>query len=118
MQLEHNEKSILAYFSSLNKAQEAFYALKQSGEFEIRLDQLNTARRTSTLSSSLASLTEAGNDPDLYSSYGPLLAANPSSSGMSSPEEPTSFSYLITVVTRTERYQNVMQTLKSYNATL
>ncbi len=123
MQLKTNEKSILAYFSEQQQAQKAALALKEVGYLDLQIDSISRypsrpvyESHPVNLSSMVLGSREYGSQE--YSlGHGPLMAADPSVSGMSSPSEPApGYSYLLTLVTTEDKFDISRQILKEHGA--
>ena len=121
MQLDPGERAIFAYFSDDSDAWIAADVLKQSGYNEIRIDRISpysasrVNRRTKT---TLSSLTMNNSGANL--TYGPLLAADPISSGMSSPnyDPPSSSSIMLTLVCDNSLSSMAIEILRQYGASV
>ncbi len=121
MQLQPGEQAVFAYFSDDNDARLAADVLKQAGYNEIRVDRISpyssssVNRRTKT---SLTSLTMNNSGANL--AYGPLLAADPAISGMSSAyyEAPGSSSIILTLVCNQSLSSQAIELLKQYGASV
>lgn len=113
MQLDSNECSFMTYFDSENEALFFISALKTEGFNNVQLSyvsefpQHNISGGNQTLSSKILG---SGNYDQ---QYGPLLAADPSVSGMSSyaGRDLISPSYLVTVVANNVDTDKVRQIL-------
>ncbi len=121
MQLDPGERAIFAYFSDDSDAWIAADVLKQSGYNEIRIDRISpySASRVNRHSkTSLSSLTMNNSGANL--SYGPLLAADPASSGMSSPyyDPPGSSSIVLTLVCDNSLSSSAIEILRQYGASV
>ncbi|MDD2585125.1 MAG: hypothetical protein PHT79_05345 [Syntrophomonadaceae bacterium] len=118
MQLPPGEKSILAYFSSATNAATAVLALEERGITETQIDQISRfpGNRTyggSTNSISAMVIGDGGYDHK----FGPLLAADPASSGLGAGYElPGGSTYLVTVVTSNSLAEEAAQVLKEHGA--
>ncbi|KUG03394.1 hypothetical protein ASZ90_019182 [hydrocarbon metagenome] len=123
MQLAPGEKSILAYFSDRQQAQDAALALKEVGYVDLQIDgfSLYPSRRVFqsypvNLSSMVLNSREYGIQ-DSRPGHDPLMAADPSVSGMSSPAESApGYSYLLTLVIRQDRFDEALQILRQHGA--
>ncbi len=125
MQLEPGERSILAYFSDRQQAQEAALALKDVGYLALQIDGISRYPNRLVYESypvNLSSMVLHGRE---YGSQaygldqGPLMAADPSVSGMSSPAESApGYSYLLTLVTGQDKFDTALQILKQHGATV
>lgn len=101
MQLQPGEKSILAYFTTDRNALQAVENLKSRGFMHVRVDSIaRTFKKSRNTSMSYLSDLTGGDTYDRINGHGPLLAADPACSGLSSTENtPEVYSYLVTVVT-------------------
>lgn len=101
MQLQPGEKSILAYFTTDNYALQAVQSLKSQGYTDVRLDSISkTVEKSRSTGVSYLSELNGSSSSDRFKGHGPLLAADPSVSGLSSFDNtPEVYSYLVTVVT-------------------
>lgn len=120
MQLQPGEKSILAYFTTDSYARQAVQSLKSQGYTDIRLDSISkTAERSRSTGISYLSDLNGGGSHDRIKGHGPLLAADPSVSGLSSFENtPEVYSYLVTVVTDDQGLPYARESLLSCGALL
>lgn len=119
MQLEPGEKSILAYFPTENKAERAREALLQRGYNEIQVDQISGTPNSKAYGrSSMAALSTMILGNGAYDRIpSPLMAADPSVSGMAGSYEPPSQSpFLLTIVTDEENFTDALQILKKHEA--
>jgi hypothetical protein len=130
VQLSPGEQSILAYFPSSAKAQEAAGALKSIGIGEVQVDRVSRygVARNRELNNPVAGQAETITGLTLYSSdtdrfdnndARTLMASDPSVSGMADGtdealREPRSF--LLTVVTSADRVDEAMRILKEKKA--
>ncbi len=123
MQLEPGERSILAYFSDLQQAQEAALALKERGYQDLQIDGISRYPSRPVynsypvnLSSMVLGSREYGSQ-DYSLSQSPLMAADPSVSGMSSPTETAQgYSHLLTLVTGQDKIETALQILAQHGA--
>jgi len=123
MQLNPGEKSILAYFPDVKKANEAAQELKAYGYQDLQVDGIsrysNRAVRspsTATLSSMVLGGKEYGSQ-EYGMAQNPLMAADPSVSGMATRDVQTpGYSYLLTLVTSNDKADNAVNILKTYGA--
>lgn len=118
MQLQPGEKSILAYFSNRDSAQQAMEELKQMGITDVRMDQTSGFNRPTNYATSatrLSSLT-MGEEDRLAPNFGPLLAADPAVSGMTDRSNPGSHSFLVTAITNDINLAQALQSLRYYGA--
>ena len=101
MQLAPGEKSILAYFTTDNYALQAVESLKSQGYIHVRLDAITKpVPRSRTVGVAYLSDLKGGSTSDRIKGHGPLIAADPAVSGLSSADNtPAVYSYLVTVVT-------------------
>lgn len=101
MQLQPGEKSILAYFTTDSNALQALQSLKSQGYTDVRLDPIaKTVEKSRSTGVSYLSALNGGSSLDRIKGHGPLHAADPAVSGLSSYENtPEVYSYLVTVVT-------------------
>ncbi len=123
MQLEPGERSILAYFSDQQQAQQAAQALKERGYEHLQVDSISRYPSRSVYKSYPANLSSMVLGSREYGSQeyglvqGPLIAADPFVSGMSSPAETTpGYSYLLTLVTGQDKIASALQILQQYGA--
>lgn len=117
MQLQPGEKSVLAYFENSVDAESAVQALKQAGAEHVQLDNITPYfKHSSNLSSSLSYLTGSKDNPEMYRSYGSLMAAN--TDGISSITAQPRLFYVVTVVTNGSQIETVNQILQSYGANI
>ncbi len=123
MQLESDERSILAYFSDLQQAQEAARVLKERGYADLQIDSISRYPSRPVynsypmnLSSMVLGSREYGSQ-DYSLVQSPLMAADPSVSGMSSPAETAQgYSYLLTLVTGQDKIETALQILTQHGA--
>jgi hypothetical protein len=121
MQLNPGEKSILAYFHEAEQAQQAVQSLQAMGYHDLEITSLSpySRRPLPRSSSSYLSSLVLGNrgDGEYNPGHGPLMAADPAVSGMSSPDpavaEPTC---LLTLVCSTEAAPAALEVLKQHGA--
>lgn len=118
MQLPPGERSILAYFSSVSMAAAAVAALEEMGITEARIDQISRFPGNRTYGGSTNSLSSMViGDGGYDHKYGPLLAADPAASGMSTGYElPGGATYLVTVVTSNRLAEEAVQLLREHGA--
>ncbi len=119
MQLEPGERSILAYFPTENKAEEAREVLLQKGYNEIQIDQVSSSPNSKAYgSSSAAALSTMVLGNGAYDRIpSPLMAADPSVSGMAgSYDLPGNSAFLLTIVTDEENFTDALQVLKQHDA--
>ncbi len=119
MQLNPDEKSILAYFFEAEQAQEAAQTLRAMGYRDLQIASLspNSRRPLSKPAPSYLSKLVLGSRRSWKDnpSHGPLKAADPAVSGMSSPKsagaEPTC---LLTLVCSKEASEEAQKVLKQH----
>ena len=121
MQLDPGERAIFAYFSDDSDAHLAANILKQAGYNEIRVDRISPYSSSSVnrrLKTNLSSLTMNNSGANL--AYGPLLAADPAASGMSSAyyDLPGSSSILLTLVCDRSLSSQAIELLRQYGASV
>lgn len=121
MQLQPGEQAILAYFSDYNDAQIAADVLKQAGYNEIQVDRISpysSPRRNRHTKTNLSSLTMDNSGSNL--AYGPLFAADPAASGMSSSsyDLPGNSSIILTLVCDQRLSPQAVELLKQYGASV
>ncbi|MEN6460760.1 MAG: hypothetical protein ABFC94_05230 [Syntrophomonas sp.] len=117
MQLHPGEKSILAYFSNRDSAQQAMNELQQMGITDVRMDQtsgFNRQTNYATSATSLSALTMG--EADRLTNFGPLLAADPAVSGMTDRSNPGSHNFLVTVITNDVNLGQALQSLRNNGA--
>lgn len=114
MQLNSGEHSILAYFADNIAAETAVQKLLEAGYSDVQLDPITSYNRS--LKNSLSSKVYPGGTAEYYRNYGPLLAADPIVSGMSSQQESDKYSYIVTVLTDNPGTSLASNILKSYGA--
>lgn len=119
MQLEPGEKSILAYFPTENKAEAAREILIQKGYNEIQIDRISSAPNSKAYGNnnmtSLATMIMGNGAYDRVPS--PLMAADPSVSGMAGSHDlPGQSAFLLTMVTNEEGVPDALQVLKQHDA--
>jgi hypothetical protein len=121
MQLDPGERAIFAYFSDDSDARVAADILKQSGYNEIRVDRISpysASRVDRRYKTNLSSLTMNNSGANL--AYGPLLAADPAASGMSSAyyDPPGSSSIVLTLVCDQSLSSQAIELLRQYGASV
>lgn len=115
MQLLPGEKAILAYFANSGDAQTACNELQQLGIHHARADAIQGDSRQPRSTTSLASMTGEARNPNLYHAYGPLLAASPDSSGLSSDGEQDYYTYMISLICPPEKHTQVVEIIRQHN---
>lgn len=104
MQLKPGERSLLAYFTDTFQAKQALAELKKAGFTDIKIDSLRPCSNKTITRSNLSSMVYGNSGYD--KSYGPLLAASPIVSGMSSQYEASpSYSFMLTMIVDNDDYQ-------------
>jgi len=119
LQLQPGERAIFAYFNDDHDARTAAEALKQSGYSDIQVDRISpyvnsTVNRS--IKTSLSSLTMNISGAGL--SYGPLIAADPAVSGMSSGYASPSPSVVLTLVCDDTTKAQAVDLLRQYGASI
>lgn len=111
MQLQPGERSILAYFTDTIQAQQAAQELKRAGFTDIKIDTLRSTINKAATRNNLSSMIYGHSGYD--KSYGPLLAASPIVSGMSSQNEAHPiYSYMLTTVVDNDNYQKALDIIR------
>lgn len=115
MQLQPGERSILAYFSSSEAASSAAAQLKALGYNDIQFNRISNYSRTGSGSVpySISALTSAGDNPEHYRSYGPLLASSPMVSGLAS-DDAANYTHMVTVVSDNSQINQALAVLREY----
>lgn len=115
MQLQPGEMSILAYFPNQESAAGAAAQLKSLGFNDTQLNKLNSYARTGagSVPRSISALTAAGENPEHYRSYGPLLASSTFASGMAA-DDTAYFTYMVTVVSDAARISEAQSVIRAY----
>ena len=115
MQLQPGERSILAYFTSLEAASSAAAQLKALGYNDTQLNKISNYSRMSTGATprSISALTSAGDNPEHYRSYGPLLASSPVVSGLAS-NDAAYYTHMVTVVSNDNQINQALDLLRDY----
>jgi len=125
LQLKPGERSILSYFPTSNKAQQAGKELLSAGFKEIQIDRIsrygfnadanydNPINNADTLSG----LTHFSADGE---SRNTLLAADPSASGFGDRDHGTAGgqAFLLTLVTGDERVDEAVEIIKNHGGTV
>ncbi|HHW61329.1 MAG TPA: hypothetical protein GX404_05440 [Syntrophomonadaceae bacterium] len=115
MQLLPGEKAILAYFSSPVDAQTACDKLQQLGIHHARAEAIQGDTRQPRSTTSLASMTGETRNPNLYHAYGPLLAASPDSSGLSSDGEQDYYTHMVSLICPPDKHTQVIEIIRQHN---
>lgn len=111
MQLKPGERSLLAYFTDTFQANQALVELKKAGFTDIKIDQLHSSSNKMVNSSNLSSMVYGNSGYD--KSYGPLLAANPIVSGMSSQYEASPiYSLMLTMIVDNSNYEQASNIIR------
>jgi len=120
VQLQPGEKLIVAYFPSDTQANEAVELLKQKGYTDAQVDQITRFPKSGMYNRTNLSLSSKVLDTTTYDrSLGPLMAADPSVSGMGTGHElPGGTAFLVSLVTDESKVQEAVQILKGYGATV
>lgn len=123
MQLNPGEKSILAYFPQQEQAQEAAQTLRSMGYRDLQISALSPYSRRPMYKSSpsyLSNLVLGSRGGGEYNpGHGPLMAADPAVSGMSSPDPATADpTCLLTLVCSTEASPAALEVLKQHGASI
>ncbi|HEX3010536.1 MAG TPA: hypothetical protein VHQ70_00675 [Syntrophomonadaceae bacterium] len=120
MQLQPGEKSILAYFTTDQNAMQAVESLKSKGYTHIRLDSITrTGPRSHNHNTPYLSDLTGGDTYDRIRGWGPLMAADPAVSGLSSAEStPEVYSSMITLVTDETRLSEARESLMAYGGSV
>lgn len=115
MQLQPGERSILAYFSNPEAAAAAVAQLEALGFQDTQLSRINNYTRLNNraVSNSISALTAAGDNPEHYRSYGPLLASSPIVSGLAA-NEAAYYTHMVTVVSGEPQIQQALNILREY----
>lgn len=115
MQLKPGERSILAYFTSQEAASSATAQLKALGYNDIQLNKISNYSRTGTraVPHSISALTSAGDNPEHYRSYGPLLASSPVVSGLAN-NDIAYYTHMVTVVSDNNQINQALDILREY----
>lgn len=111
MQLKPGERSLLAYFTDSFQAKQALLALKQAGFTEMQVDSLRSCSNRVVSGSNLSSMVYGNSGYD--KSYGPLLAADPIVSGMSSQYEASPiYSLVLAMIIDNTNYQTAVDIIR------
>ncbi len=118
MQLQPGEMTILAYFSTATSAENAAEELRKQGYDIIQTDQISRLPNRKTNNRKNTSISSMVLDSSFYNrSLGPLLAADPSVSGMGvSYEQSGNTAFILTLVTNQGNVQQAVQILKNHGA--
>ncbi|AKX93679.1 hypothetical protein [Neomoorella thermoacetica] len=131
MRLERDERSLLAYFPSSTRAQEAINALQEAGIREVQFDRVGRfgtryndqynnplANQASTITG--LSLYSADINPLVKTDTRALLAADPSVSGVGLKNYGVAGNegFLVTVVTSPERVDEVREIIEAHGGRL
>lgn len=131
MRLERDERSLLAYFPSSTRAQEAINALQEAGIREVQFDRVGRfgTRYNDQYNNPLANQANTVTGLTLYSAdINPLvktdtralLAADPSVSGVGLKNYGVAGNegFLVTVVTSPERVDEVREIIEAHGGRL
>lgn len=114
MQLDPDEISIMTYFNSEDEAISILQSLKNEGFHDVQLSHVSEFPWHNIYSNNQNISTKILGSGSYDYDHGPLLAADPSVSGISSQAGPGLVSsYLITVVTHNDRLEKVNLILKT-----
>ncbi|MDN5361053.1 MAG: hypothetical protein PWP70_100 [Moorella sp. (in: firmicutes)] len=127
MRLEREERSLLAYFPSSTRAQEAINALKEAGISEVQFDRVGRfgARYNDQYNNPLAnqantitglSLYSADINPLVKTDTRALLAADPSVSGVGLKNYGVAGNegFLVTIVTSPDRVDTAREIVETH----
>ncbi|BCV20989.1 hypothetical protein [Moorella sp. Hama-1] len=127
MRLEREERSLLAYFPSSTRAQEAINALKEAGISEVQFDRVGRfgARYNDQYNNPLAnqantitglSLYSADINPLVKTETRALLAADPSVSGVGLKNYGVAGNegFLVTIVTSPDRVDTAREIVETH----
>lgn len=131
MRLERDERSLLAYFPSSTRAQEAINALKEAGISEVQFDRVGRfgARYNDQYNNPLAnqantitglSLYSADINPLVKTDTRALLAADPSVSGVGLKNYGVAGNegFLVTIVTSPDRVDTAREIVETHGGQL
>ena len=115
MQLQPGERSILAYFTSQEAASSAAAQLKALGYNDTQLNKISNYTRmgASAVPNSISARTSAGDNPEHYRSYGPLLASSPIVSGLAT-NDAAYYTHMVTVVSDDRQFNQALTILREY----
>ena len=117
MQLQPGERSILAYFTKQEDALSAVAQLEAMGYNEAQVDRIYNYTRmgAAAVPNSISAMTAVSDNPEHYRSYGPLLAASPTVSGLAN-EEGAYCTHMVTLVTNSAEIDTALNVLRTYGA--
>lgn len=117
MQLQPGERSILAYFTNHDDALRSVAQLQTMGFNETQVDRIynNTRMGSAAVTNSISAMTAAGDNPEHYRSYGPLLAASPYVSGLANYES-GAYTHMVTLVTSSADVDTALGVLRNNGA--
>ncbi|HPF45112.1 MAG TPA: hypothetical protein PKV15_10460 [Syntrophomonadaceae bacterium] len=114
MQLNSGESSFMTYFASEEEALSIVASLKAEGFSEVQLSYVSEFPQQNSYTGNYNLSSKILGRGHYDHNFGPLLAADPSVSGMSDQTETNLMaSYLITVVTKNVDSDKVQQILNS-----
>ena len=117
MQLNSGESSFMTYFASEEEALSIVASLKAEGFSEVQLSYVSEFPQQNSYSGNYNLSSKILGKGHYDNTFGPLLAADPSVSGMSVQTGTNSMaSYLVTVVTNNVDADKAQQILNSNNA--
>ncbi|NLB52681.1 MAG: hypothetical protein GX808_07060 [Syntrophomonadaceae bacterium] len=118
MQLNPGESSLMTYFANEDDALIAMGSLQSNGFHDIQLSFVSEYPQShiNTVRYNLSSKVLGRGTHD--QSYGPLLAADPSVSGISGHDSMLKASYLLTVVTDDTQLEKAKKILSTHGAYL
>jgi hypothetical protein len=118
LQLQPGERAIFAYFNDDHDARTAAEALIQSGYSDIQVDRISPYVNSTVNRSIKTSLSSLTMNHGAGLSYGPLLAADPAVSGMSSSFASPSPSVVLTLVCDDTTKAQAIELLRQYGASI
>lgn len=117
MQLNPGEKSLMTYFFSEDKALMAMDSLQKSGFRDVQLSYVTEYPQHKLKANPRYLSNKVLGNGHYDQNYGPLLAADPSVSGISGQHDAfIPASYLVTVVTSANDLETARQILQDYEA--
>lgn len=114
------ERSILSYFPSSGKAQDAKAELEQLGYQDMQIDRISRYPSdlrdslNSPLSGDISSLTNLTQSTAAYDDAAVLMSSDPAVSGMSSEQIAGRHPFILTVVTDDEHVETAVQIIKKH----
>lgn len=111
MQLNPGERSLLAYFIDYSVAKQAVSALEEAGFSDIEISPVRPQLNKTVPNNTLSALV---NDNSGYDrSFGPLLAADPLVSGLSSQYGfSPSYNYILVMIIDSHNYQGAVDIIR------